>query len=263
MNGASRRGMSLIEVLVVVGIIAALMGLLLPAIQKLREAASKTKSTNNLKQIGLALQGFAACHSDRLPIVNGNRPIVNDGLSPFGAILAHLEFNLRVFVSPADPTNPGRGEPGDFASYGINAQALYDKPRTISGSFPDGTSNTVILAEHYSECGDQNFMTLMPFMVWTSAIRRATFADGYFGDVEPETIGNPPISVPILSPHLTFQTAPDRSDCKPSMAQTPHASGMLTAMMDGHVRTLSPNILPATYWALVTPAGGEVLGSDW
>ena len=58
------------------------------------------------------------------------------------------------------------------------------------------------------------------------------------------------------------QAVGSREPCKPHMAQTPHAGGMLAAMGDGSVRTLRGSIGYDTFWALVTPAGGEVPG-EW
>jgi prepilin-type N-terminal cleavage/methylation domain-containing protein len=276
-----RSGMTLVELLVVIAIIGVLIGLLLPAVARVREVAARTESMNNLKQIGLAAQDFASARDGHLPTYNWYGSSGISGPSVFVALLPFIEQGnalkqwqtdpnavvvIKTYHSPADPTLPNALAVSPawlaaVASYAANACAFQNNPR-FPATFPDGTSSTILFAEHYAfNCQGSYFDTFLSQITLGGKWRRASFADWGCGDVVPETTGSPPISQPN-DPGLTFQAAPPVKDCNGRIPQTPHSGGMLTAMADGSARIVSPAVAPTVFWGAVTPSGGEVL-SDW
>jgi prepilin-type N-terminal cleavage/methylation domain-containing protein/prepilin-type processing-associated H-X9-DG protein len=297
----ARRGITLIEVVIVIAIMGVLLALLLVAVQKARESAALIQNKNNLRQIILALHQLGTENDgniDKLmrssmqgvqdpshdyslfwrltPYFNG--PKVFPTEATLTAMDNYFSPNVKVYRNLSDPSwdyDPAEANVRGKCSYALNMFAM-DGSFHFASSLHDGAGQTIAFVDKYAVKGSPNYKVSQTLNLYTWIFdpyvdpwdgrevygdRRATFADRGWDDVLPVTDGATATTRPSV-PGKTFQVRPRPEDVDPHIPQTPHQGGLTAAMFDGSVRTISASVSESVFWGSVTPDGGEVVNLD-
>lgn len=287
-TNSGRQGFTLIELLVVIAIIGILVGLLLPAVQSVRDAARRTDSSNRIRQITLAAHGYesaAKIYPTSITTITGDPKFIRGSI--FLTILPYLEqqnvsdlttgtgdyygvYRLPVnfFVNPCDITEGNKGvinhTPwGEYGliGYAANYQALGSirpSKRDFKGvrDIVDGTSNTLFFAEKYMSMRNAAFYSNNDnwyYNIWA-------YGEEYWYE------WNPVFAAYITGPESKFQVRPTEGSqtatVNPLLAHAPRSSGIIVARGDGSTNFLASTIDANIWWALCTPRGGEVATGD-
>ncbi len=273
-----RRGFTLIEVLVAIGIIALAVGLLLPAVQQAREAASRTQCINNLKQIGLALQLYHDRTGSFPPGYLDDAPWPTPNIGPgwaWGAFLLNDLEETAVFRQIDFTKNVGDPSPAIAAARATFLKVFACPSDREVGTYTltDGGSNSWLLAQaSYVACNgndgaddksnpvDPMTGQILPhtgaFVRSTQGYRIADFRDG--------------LSNTFFVGERVTSLAPCAWAGSPTGAQVPFFRapgnfGDAEALVLGHCGTAAPNnpaVTDADAMASAHPAGVNFLFGD-
>jgi len=285
------RGFTLIELLVVIAIIAILIGLLLPAVQKVRDAAARTQCSNNLKQISLALHNVQSTYN-KLPPMSGpfagqNIPYGNNG-NIFYWLLPFIEqdniYKLHPsayawYIPPGNPNNlpaDPNGDPGPIVNQTIKtylcpADSTNQPVQMWSGGWAAGNyvANYLVFAPNNDTTYTGSLAATFQdgtsnTIVFAEKIARCQGYAALWGHGSWDYNWMPAFQTYVLQgPNVGFQITPTDAQCNRFMASSPHTAVMMAGLADGSVRTLSGGMSTTTFYWACTPRGGETLPGDW